>query len=128
MPLVIPVVGVMREFRIEYCQNCSQHQWSTRHVEAKYYEYFMRVKDELEAEFPGCSVEAVPGLPRCGAFEVTSARGLVFFSKLASNKFPRAGIFKQLVTTVEEMKANSRLSPARTPFRFRPSFPSFVTT
>jgi hypothetical protein len=51
-------------------QGCDRHQFNTRHCEAKYYEYFTRVKEELESEFPDIVVSAKTGKPRVGAFEV----------------------------------------------------------
>ena len=51
-------------------QGCDRHQFNTRHCEAKYYEYFSRVKEELESEFPDIVVSAKTGKPRVGAFEV----------------------------------------------------------
>lgn len=101
-------MGTDREFVIEYCQNCSEHQWNTRHVEARYYEFFVNVKCELENSFPGCVVKAKPGVPRCGAFEVCDRAGRTFFSKLAINLFPRAGLFtKALVEAIEAQNENT---------------------
>ena len=65
---------------------------STRVLADRYFAAFTMVKDQLEADFPGCQVDALPGTPRCGAFEVTgrNATGslVVYFSKLEMTKFP----------------------------------------
>lgn len=32
---------------IEYCKDCSSHQWNTRHIEHKYEAYFQKCKRSL---------------------------------------------------------------------------------
>ncbi len=111
-------------------QGCDRHQFNTRHNEAKYYEYFTRVKEELESEFPEIAVSAKSGKPRVGAFEVrswttvrpsrhqsrgsgwplrgqvVSESGVIYFSKLETRQFPAAGIFKKLVAEKGTLRAH----------------------
>lgn len=98
-----------RVFYIEYCQGCDRHKFCTKHNEAKYYEYFVQVKEELELEFPGCRCEEKKGKPRVGAFEVTSGEGRVYFSKLSTRLFPGRGIFARLINAVDELDENPSL-------------------
>ena len=67
------------------------------------------MRAELEDEFPGCKVDAAPGVPRCGAFEVVGGNGRTYFSKIACNKFPAAGIFKRIVNGVDQVQQNASL-------------------
>lgn len=42
-----------RIFVIETCQNCKDHQWNTRHDQAKYEDYFNRVSSAIVERVPG---------------------------------------------------------------------------
>ena len=43
-------------FVIEHCQNCSSHQWNTRHDEAKYTGFAHSVTDAIKSQIPEASV------------------------------------------------------------------------
>lgn len=112
-----------KRLTIEYCQGCDRHQFNTRHCEAKYYEYFTRVKEELESEFPDIVVSAKTGKPRVGAFEVVSESGVIYFSKLETRQFPAAGIFKKLVTEKDAISSHPKLEHGQAPHGVRSNRP-----
>ena len=69
---------------IEYCRNCKQHQWNTRHNEAHYLTLFNEFKEALEKQ--GLKVVQAPTF-RLGAFEI-HMNGVALFSKFKSEMFP----------------------------------------
>lgn len=78
---------------IEYCVNCSKHQWNTRHNEARYRDLF----NEFELKFNdlGYNVIAVKR-PRLGTFEISLGE-FVLFSKLETGQFPDVDSVVKLV-------------------------------
>jgi len=40
-------------FVIECCENCKEHQWNTRHDQAKYEDFFNRVASAIVDRIPG---------------------------------------------------------------------------
>ena len=43
-------------FVVEMCQNCKEHQWNTRHDEAKYNEFFKRVSEAIIDRIPNAVI------------------------------------------------------------------------
>jgi len=73
---------------IEFCHNCANHSWCTKHDEARYYNLFALIKSKIEEEFPSLTVygnthplSGRPMSPTLGAFEVSFNKHKIF-SKL----------------------------------------------
>ena len=63
---------------IEHCINCKNHQWNTRHNEARYKDLY----DQIAKEFQNLGYKVKAGdKPKLGSFEITLGEYLLF-SKL----------------------------------------------
>ena len=43
-------------FVVESCQNCKEHNWNTRHDEAKYQEFFQKIASAIIEKIPNAMV------------------------------------------------------------------------
>lgn len=116
---------------VEACSDCHLHAWCSRHDESKYIEHFDRLKSKIQAVVPGASVNrnTVPVhyrrmgnkssigenkyfdekkeefvlYPKFGAFEVY-VDGMLIFSKLKSNLWPKADKVAKIVELIHHEK------------------------
>lgn len=114
-------------FVVEMCQNCKEHQWNTRHDEAKYNEFFKRVSESIIDRVPNAVImkNMIPKyyldfdiynnlvqnddpsdpnyvqVPRTGAFEV-SYKGMLIFSKLNGGYWPNCELVADKCAAVVE--------------------------
>ena len=93
---------------IEHCQNCSTHNWCTKHDESKYISYFENCKAKILVVCPEVQVLCNqvplfllsklsssqpkgknPSFPRIGSFEIYF-KSVTIFSKLESGQWPQS--------------------------------------
>ena len=121
-------------FVFEVCGNCAQHQWNTRHNEAKYAQTYADCAKAVKEVVPNalCVMNRVPKiwyekevycqlipneddnnpyydiLPRLGAFEVSTVcqdNDILFYSKQMSTMWPNpAALAKRVHEFMEDSK------------------------
>jgi hypothetical protein len=103
------IMDNLHRLLIHCCENCHEHQWCTRHEEARYQRYFQQVAEHLTVAVPQLQVfkptetevkflneervrifgpqqQVEPG--KLGSFEVY-LDNLLIFSKHKTNRWPR---------------------------------------
>lgn len=95
---------------IEVCRNCKEHQWCTRHDEARYNRTYEEVVAAILSENPNTYVRknAKVNVPVLGGFEV-SCFGTLLYSKNKCGSFPSPSALAQLVKMflVDKTSGNS---------------------